>query len=398
MPSSLPHANTAARRSRIFALAAMISSAAAVGAGISLGLPLLSLVLAARGISGWLIGLNTAMAGIASLAVIPFVTPLAIRFGASRLLLASLMLTAVSFYGFHLIDNFWAWFPLRLVFHGALTAAFVMSEFWINSLSPPGKRGLIMGIYATILSLGFSVGPTVLALVGSHGPLPFVIGALILAGSALPVTLALAETPHLESGPRRSVMAFVIGAPLATMAALAFGAVESGGMAILPIYGLRLGLDEAGAARFVSAVALGNLLMQIPIGLLSDRFDRRDLLIGCAVIGFAGALALPAVAPDFWPTAIVLFFWGGVVAGLYTIGLTYLGASYSGANLAAANAAFIMMYSLGMLVGPPTIGAGLDIFAADHSPNGAPLAMAGFFAAYLLAAVFTRHLMPRLAR
>ena len=384
MSSSSPTSDARASRSRIIALAAMICSAAAVGAGISLGLPLLSLVLASRGVSGSLIGLNTAMAGIASLAVIPFVTPLATRIGAARLLLTALLTTGVSFYGFHLVDNFWGWFPLRLVFHGGLTIAFVMSEFWINSLSPPGKRGLIMGIYATILSLGFTIGPAVLALVGSQGGLPFAIGALILICAALPVIFALHETPDLESGPSRSVLAFVFGAPVATLAALTFGAIEAGGMAILPIYGLRLGLNEAIAAQFVSAVALGNLVMQIPIGLMSDKIDRRDMLLVCAIIGVIGALILPAVAPDFWPTAIVLFFWGGVVAGLYTIGLTYLGANYSGANLASANAAFVMMYSIGMLIGPPAIGVGLDAFASTHSPHGAPLVMAAFFAFYLL--------------
>ena len=390
MSSHSPIPEAATSRSQIIALAAMISSAAAVGAGISLGLPLLSLVLAARGVSGSLIGLNTAMAGIASLAVIPFVTPLATRIGAARLLLGALLTTGISFFGFHLIENFWGWFPLRLVFHGGLTVAFVMSEFWINSLSPPGRRGLIMGIYATILSLGFSVGPAVLAVVGSHGAPPFAIGSTILICASLPVLLALHATPELESGPRRSVVAFVLGAPIATLAALTFGAIEAGGMALLPIYGLRLGLDETAAAKFVSAVALGNLIMQIPIGILSDKIDRRDMLLVCAVIGVIGALALPLVAPDFWPTAIVLFFWGGVVAGLYTIGLTYLGASYSGASLASANAAFVMMYSVGMLIGPPAIGAGLDAFAAQHSPHGAPLVMAAFFAFYLAVVVATR--------
>ncbi len=387
MPTSDAHHAT---RSKIFALAAMISSAAAVGAGISLGLPLLSLVLEARGISGSLIGLNTAMAGIASLAVIPFATPLAMRIGAARLLLAALITTGISFYCFHLVDNFWGWFPLRFVFHGGLTLAFVMSEFWINSLAPPGRRGLIMGIYATVLSVGFTVGPTLLAIVGSHGGTPFAIGALILIFAALPILFALHATPDMESGPSRSVAAFVFGAPVATLAALTFGAIEAGGMAILPIYGLRLGLNETTAAEFVSAVALGNLIMQIPIGLMSDKVDRRDMLLACAIIGVIGALILPMVAPNFWPTAIVLFFWGGVVAGLYTIGLTYLGANYSGANLASANAAFVMMYSVGMLLGPPAIGIGLDAFSAEHSPHGAPLVMAAVFALYLAALVVER--------
>ncbi|MFX6311287.1 MFS transporter, partial [Acinetobacter baumannii] len=93
--------------------------------------------------------------------------------------------------------------------------------------------------------------------------------------------------------PNKSVAAFIFGAPAAILAALTFGAIEAGGMAILPIYGIRLGMNEIIAAQFVSAVALGNLAMQIPIGLLSDKVDRRDMLLVCAVIGVIGALLLP---------------------------------------------------------------------------------------------------------
>ncbi len=205
----------------------MIFSAAGVGAGISLGLPLLSIVLAARGVSGSMIGLNTAMAGIARSSSFPSSHPLrrrSARIGSCSCRCsspASLSTASIS------STNFWLWFPLRLVFHGGLSTAFVMSEFWINSLSPPGRRGLIMGIYATVLSLGFTVGPTVLAVVGSHGYLPFAIGSVILIAAALPVLLALHEAPDLESGPNKSVAAFIFGAPAAILAALTFGAIEA---------------------------------------------------------------------------------------------------------------------------------------------------------------------------
>jgi MFS family permease len=368
---------------RVGALVAMIASAAAVGAGLSLGLPLLALVLEGRGVGGVWIGLNTATAGIASVAITPFVTRLAIRFGALPLLVTALITTAVSFLGFYFASSLWMWFPLRLVFHGAINVAFVVSEFWIASLAPHDRRGLVMGIYATVLSLGFAVGPLILGLVGSAGVLPFLAGSAVILIATLPTLFARHAVPPLEhGGGHGSILGFVRAVPLATLAALVFGAVESGAMAILPIYGLRLGFSEAEAALLVTAAALGNVALQIPIGIAADRTNRIGVLIGCAVVGLVGALLIPVVAHDFTLLLAVLFVWAGTLAGLYTVGLTHLGARYAGADLASVNATFVMMYAVGMMVGPPAIGAGLDAVP----PHGAAHVMAAIFALYLAVA------------
>ncbi|WP_083463254.1 MFS transporter [Prosthecomicrobium hirschii] len=378
-PTALP-ASVRGDGARTAALVAMIASAGGVGAGLSLGLPLLALVLESRGITGSWIGLNTAVAGFAALAITPFVTPLAARIGAMRLLIGALLTTAVALIGFYFATDFRLWFPLRLVFHGALGTAFVLSEFWIASLAPGARRGLVMGIYATVLSLGFAVGPLILRFVGSHGFLPFGLGAAIIALATIPVLFARGQRPDLhQTGRRRSVFGFVVGVPIASMAALVFGAVESGAMAILPVYGLRLGLEEGQAALIVTAAALGNVALQIPIGLVADRIDRVTVLVACALAGLAGAFVIPLVADRFPALLAVVFVWAGIIAGLYTVGLTHLGARYSGANLAAANATFVMMYAVGMMAGPPAMGLGLDAFA----PHGAILVTAVFFLAYL---------------
>ena len=98
------------------------------------------------------------------------------------------------------------------------------------------------------------------------------------------------------------------------------------------------------------------------------------------MIGLAGSVAMPLVVGSWWLTAAVLFVWGGVVAGLYTVGLAHLGSKLAGSELAAANAAFIFCYALGMLVGPQSIGSALDAFG----PNGFAYCVAIFFAFYII--------------
>lgn len=366
------------------AIGAAIASMAAVGLSISLGMPLLSLVLESRGVSTTMIGLNSAVGGVASL-LVPLAVPAAVSwFGTARVAIVALLVMAVSFPFFYLVDAFWAWFPLRFVFYAAATATFAVGEFWINALAPDGKRGLAIGIYATVLSLGFAAGPAILGLVGTQGPTPFLIGTAIFVVALVPMAIARNQAPSGLSRPKTNVLMFLVVAPAAIFAVMAFGAVESGGLALLPLYGLELGFSPREAALLVSAMALGNVVTQIPLGLLADRADRRMLLLICALVGVGGALAMPLVSGDLAALLTLLFVWGGMTGGLYTVGLTHLGARFTGTDLAAANSAFVMMYAAGMLVGPAIMGVGLDLWP----PDGLPYAVAGFFAAYaILAAV-----------
>lgn len=362
-----------------FALAAVISGITGVGLALSLSLPLLSVVLEERGISPSLIGVNTATAGVASILCLPFVTGLAKRFGTARIIIASFVTMAATLLAFYYTEPFALWFPLRFIYSAAITFIFALTEFWINSLAPSRRRGLIVGIYTAFLSGGIALGPLILALVGTEGLAPFLIGSAALLLAAVPVIVVRRNEPDLPSGGRRNLMRFVFVAPLAVLAALVFGAVESGGTAILPLYGTALGYSHEQAVILVSAIAAGNVLSQIPIGYLADRVNRRALLVACALVGVTGAASLPLVATHFGALLAVLFVTGGIVAGLYTIGLTHLGSRFSGAELASANAAFVMMYAVGMLVGPVALGTGLEL----APPHGFAFAIALIFALYV---------------
>lgn len=97
---------------------------------------------------------------------------------------------AVSAVGCYVLQPFWTWFPLRLVFHFSVTVLFLLSEFWIGSVSLPRRRGLILGIYATVLALCFAFSPFLFSLVGSRGFLPFALGAGMILLSAVPLLFA----------------------------------------------------------------------------------------------------------------------------------------------------------------------------------------------------------------
>ncbi|WP_377288363.1 MFS transporter [Rhizobium sp. SG2393] len=373
-------------------LIAAVAAISAVGIAIGLGLPLLSIIMEKRGISSTMIGLNSAMAGLASMAAAPLTTKLAHKIGVVPAMLLAILVASISALGFYAIENFWLWFPLRVAFHGAITVMFILSEFWINATAPPRKRGLVLGIYGTVLSLGFATGPLLFSILGSEGILPFAVGAGVILLAAIPIFIARNECPVIDEKPERHFLRYVFLVPTATAAVFIFGAVESGGLSLFPIFGTRAGFTEAQAALLLTVMGIGNVVFQIPLGMLSDRIkDRRTLLSIMTVIGLIGALSLPLLVHSWLLTAVVLLFWGGCVSGLYTVGLSHLGSRLTGADLAAANAAFIFSYAVGTVAGPQVIGASMDV----TGNSGFAWAIAGFFAIYIVLTIGRMVLRPK---
>lgn len=357
---------------------AAILTTSAVGMGLSMMLPLLSLELERMGASSTLNGLNTAMGGFANIVIAPLVPMLARRMGQKPFIAAALTVLILSVLLFRLLPHVGVWFALRFAFGAGIGVLFVMSEFWITASAPEHRRGVIMGIYASVLATGFAAGPAVLAYTGTHGWPPYLACAALMLLAAAPLWMAPNALPSIENSPHPRVLPLVRVAPVATLAALAFGAMESGSFSQFPIYGVRLGLSETSAALLVTWAALGNLVLQIPIGWLSDRMDRRKVLLSCAVLGALGnaaMLVLPAGSPGF---IALLCLWGGITGAIYTVGLAHLGSRFAGGEIAVANAAFVMLYSVGMMAGPPIVGAAMDVVGAP----GFPLGLGAMLAAY----------------
>ena len=219
------------------------------------------------------------------------------------------------------------------------------------------------------------------------------LSAIILM-AAVPVLLARKENPPIEEPAKHPFLRYVFLVPTATAAVFVFGAVESGGLALFPLYAKSTGFGESQGAILLSMIGLGNVVFQIPMGMLADKSsDRRRLLSIVAVIGLIGSLALPWLIENWLYAGIILLLWGGCVAGLYTIGLAHLGDTLHGSDLAAANAAFVFCYALGTLIGPQLIGGAMDLFGS----HGFAWSLAFFFGLYVALTVIRILLRPKRA-
>lgn len=354
-------AGTAPDDSAPFAgLIAAIAAVSIAGTGLSLSIPLIALRMEQAGYSGEANGAGIAVAGLSTLLFAPFVPFLTKRLGMTRFMLGSLIVAILSLLAFAATssDLRW-WWPLRGLFSCALTGMFVASEFAVNALAPAKRRGMWIGIYSTSLALGFAAGPLILHFAGNDGNLPFFVGAVLFAAAGAPVILGGGRLPEVSHGAKSSLLAYVRQAPGLMSAAFVFGAIETGAMGLLPVHALRNGISAETGALFVAALAVGNMVFQIPMGLLSDRVPRRALLLLVAACATLGAVVLAGLTHSaaFVP---VLIIWSGITSGLYMVGLAELGSRYKDGDLAAANAAFVSAYASGMILGPPAVGRALD--------------------------------------
>jgi MFS family permease len=370
----------AAERARRLSLVAILSACTAFAIGMGLTLPLLSLILERRGFPGAVNGMNLATAGLAAFFVTPQVPRLIRTFGTAPYLCGSLALSATALLAIYFVPSLWLWFPTRFCLSVGLNGLFVASEFWINQLADERNRGRYIALYGIAISGGFGVGPAILYVMGTHGVAPFAIGSVMLLLAIIPVVLARKAAPQLEEEHGAGVIGALRVAPSILLAAFVFGAIDAGLGGLFPVYAVRSGYSEAHAALAITAMSVGSMVFQYPLGMLADRFDRRMLLIVCAAGGIVGAGLTPFVIAAPLAIYALLFFWGGILLGIYTIGLTLVGQRFKGAQLASANAAYVMLYAIGLLAGPLAEGVALDAW----NPHGLMVVLAAIGMGYLI--------------
>jgi MFS family permease len=380
-------------RASYAAIAGIIATVSIFAISQGLSYPLLSFILHKQGVAPAMIGASAAMQPLGYVVSALMVPWLARRFDAGRLTVACALLAAAMLALIGLVRDPVAWFPLRFLLGFFANPLYVISETWMLTITPAAIRGRVMGIYASVVSAGFAIGPLVLAIVGTEGPAPFVVGVCAFGLCALTLLFALGRLPPFErESESGSVLGFVMLAPLLIFAVVVTAGAEQALMSLISVYGHGMGSPEQRVATFLTVFIAGNIALQVPIGMLGDRIGAAAAMFLCAVLSVAGCALLPLVFGSglLWPVA---FIWGAAAFGVYTTALMQLGTRFSGALLMAGNAAFSLAWGLGGIIVPPLAGTAIDLAGIQ----GLPLAI-GILSAILAAAVVLagrgRHIAP----
>lgn len=341
--------------------------------------PLLSLNMESWGVSEAMIGINTAMAPIGILLAGLIIPRLSHAFGPKRVAIFMAAATGCIFLLYPTFPSLWAWFPLRLLQGIFVATLFALSEAWVLGNVSGKYRGRVVGIYATAISATFGVGAAVVGWTGIEGYLPFVVGAAVLFLATLPISLVSSDAGGNEDGQHVSMLSFLPKAPMLLIAISVHAMFDGGMLGFLSVYGVRHGMSDSVAALTITALSLGNVFFQIPIGWIADRTSKRKTMVGCFLVASLCLALLPLAisTPWIWPLVLVS---GAAGFGIYTVGLAELGDRFQGPDLIAGTSAFSTMWGLGALIGAAVCGAAMDIFG----PHGFPMTLLVIFIAYLL--------------
>jgi len=331
--------------------------------------PLLLLRLKGADISSTLAGLFVATGWLGIFVMTPFASSVANALGRRQCMwLASslLMLCAMLF---TLTQALPIWFALNLLSGIAMSLRWVLSEALIAEFCPPEQRGRYVGIFQTMVSATFIIGPALLVWLGTESSITlWVVNGLNVIGLAWTLLIPKVPAAHDTDTARvglHGLLSALLAHPIIMLAGFVGGFFETGVTSILPLYGLALGLNASAAAVMVSISGLGGVALMIPAGILADRFKdqaqgRRTLMVWSAAVMLAATLALPFVAQTPWLAWPVVFVWGGAGGTLYTMAMTDIGSREKGITLVNSTAVLVLTYTLGGLVASGISGALID--------------------------------------
>ncbi|MER8825597.1 MFS transporter [Mesorhizobium sp. M0938] len=350
------------------AMAGIIATVTVFALAQGLTYPLLSFILERQGTTPGLIGLSAAMTPLGFIVSAPFVPALERRVGAARLAILCSILAALALVAIALTQEVWAWMPLRFLLGFFVNPLYVISETWLISITPASRRGRIMGLYSSIVSGGFAIGPLSLGLVGTQGWPPFLIGIVAFPLCGLIVLAVVPRLPKMShEGKAISVGGFFALAPLLLFTVFAAAVFEQVVISLFAVYGVALGSAEGRIASLIACFTAGNAVLQILLGRVAERFGSTRPMLFCALASLAGCLLLPSIFNSWliWP---LVFVWGGVSFGIYTMSLIQLGERFTGQALIAGNAAFAFVWGIGGIVGSPATGLAMQLIGHQGLP------------------------------
>jgi MFS family permease len=275
-----------------------------------------------------------------------------------------------------------AWFALRLVTGISIVGLYIIIESWINASIPNAQRGRIFAIYMTLTLLAVSAGPYLILVKQGFS---FGIAAMLLTLGLLPIALTRVVEPIRIASAHFNIKGLYRTSPLglagATMAGFANGAFFAMGA----VFAHKIGMPATQIALFMSVLVLGGATLQWPLGRLSDRGDRRVMLI--AVAFTAALLASIAYLLEEISHSLMLisiFAYGGMTFAIYPLSVAHVNDRLTSGEVLEATQGILLTYGIGAIGGPIVAGVAMDLFG--------PKSLLLFFAiSYVLMGFYALH-------
>ncbi len=311
------------------------------------------------------IGLLLAIEIFAVLVISTHISRMLARFGMLRVVLLASLMRVLVMHALPGLDSFSAWMFCLFMFGLATNVLLIALQSWLGALRLKRYSGLVLGIFSAILSAGVAVGPWVLEQTGQIGELAFQANLMLCALAALPVLFCVFILPTLAASDRPRLLYTIQQAPVVMGSAFVGGITFFGLPAFLTLVGIQNGLQPEQAAYLISSFMLGSIFVGMAISTLSDLIGTGRLIVVCVFLGLACSVYFPLAIAHYQVALVLLFVWGGVMGGIYAMGLAVINTIFRKDELVSANVAYGLLDCMGGVLGVFLIGVAMELWQAE---------------------------------
>ncbi|NZA28626.1 MFS transporter [Luteimonas sp. SJ-92] len=267
------------------------------------------------------------------------------------------------------------WLAARLGLGIALVGLYTVIESWLGAQAEPQQRGRAFATYMVVNLGALALAQQLLRIEAGADFVLFVVVALLICAASLPVLLTTQALPQLQPAPRLHLRRLFAAAPTAGTGALLSGLAMGAFWGLLPAFFIQRGMGAVDIGTLMSVAILGGAALQLPLGRLSDRHDRRFALALVSAAACVFAALIPVLMP--WPgaTTVLIFLYGGMAFSIYPIVVAHLLDHLPPEDMLSASSSVLLLNGAGSAIGP--LAAGLLMAAT------APAALFGWFALLL---------------
>ena len=259
--------------------------------------------------------------------------------------------------------NPYFWFLLRIIVGFCFSGIYVVAESWLNDSSSNETRGQTLSAYLIVQMMGIVLAQAVLNFADPSGYMLFIIISVVVSLSFAPILLSVSPAPQFQTSKRMTLSQLWSISPLGVVGQFFLGAIFAALFGMASVYGTERGLTVKDISLFVAAIYFGGMILQYPIGWVSDRMDRRVLIFIVCSIGTFFSFAANLSDNFIW-LLIVAFIIGGVSNPLYSLYIAYTNDYLEHDDMASASGGLIFLTGIGAIFGPSIVGWLLDAYGA----------------------------------
>lgn len=328
----------------------------------------------ANGLQGTLLGVRAGIEGFSTFTtgilmagyfigmfIGSLVTPVLVnRVGHIRVFsaLASMASISILFHGVYIEP--WIWMAMRIITGISFAGFYVVTESWLNDRADNETRGKVLSVYMVIVTGSMGAGQFLLNLAEPNTIDLFILISVIISFGLIPILLTVKPAPNFATSSKMSVIELYRASPLAVIGNCLTGMAQGTLIGLGAIYASEVLADFKAVSWFMACIMIGSLVLQWPVGYISDRIGRRGVMAALSIVAIACCLLAPTVAKDSIWFYVVVIALGGAAMPMYSICIAYANDRLEPHQIIGASGSLVMVAGIGAMIGPIIIAFFMD--------------------------------------